>query len=309
MDITDDIEGLRTPGPKKKYLTQQDVEAIKIHAARGMTVSELASIVSVSKSSFYNMLQEEEGLRELINRAKALAKSKVAKRAYDRALDDDKSNRFWLTHQGGWAPARADGVTINNSLNIQNNEQNNSINVEYNAFEGMSKEEIEHYRNLPPEKMLAILNIKNPSMEPEAPLPHKNFPVEKDKSRKAFTLDKPEQNEIAIPEKATKKSIIVENNSPEHVDAVKNDLFHQIIKDNFRIVEIVKGTPNRKQSFLYRSTIDDILAKEYKIKSNNDRSAFYRYLTRTFPVKDARLHDPISKERPKAIVGMKLKKR
>lgn len=151
---------------QKRALTQDDVETLKRLASHGTTEKNMAFYLRMSPDTFRRIKKEHPLVADLVNESRAKSHSKIAERAYNRAMEEDSMTKFVLSNQvDGWKKDPA-------QVNIQNNVQNNAkggftVNEQDDeAFlSNFDKADLEHYANLPADQVLAILKNDDPYSE------------------------------------------------------------------------------------------------------------------------------------------------
>lgn len=89
--------------PRRKLkLTPEMVETIERMAGLGSTLRDIAYVLDVSKSTLERWL-EDETVRAHYEKGRAIAKEKIARKLWDKAMEGDTASLiFWLKAQAGW---------------------------------------------------------------------------------------------------------------------------------------------------------------------------------------------------------------
>jgi predicted transcriptional regulator len=83
--------------------TNYDLFQVEVLSGLGLTISEIATVIGISKRTMERRLADSPEFAIARTRGKAFANLKIARRAYDLAINGSVPMiKFWLTTQARW---------------------------------------------------------------------------------------------------------------------------------------------------------------------------------------------------------------
>ena len=268
-----DIELIgKTMAREKKGLSEDDLVTIKRAAGLQMNRTQIAALLGMDPSTLRRLEREYPSVSILIEQERTQRISPLAERALQRAEEDDGMNRWVLERKGGWENPNSGtrvSITNQNSQTIEEGEGNKLL-------DSLSEAELDHYRSLKPEDMLAILGMQDPSYE----LPDSSG-ISLEPSVDELDVQLP-QNDTPVLDEPT-EDLPKEGSSRD----LKEQVYNRMIGELLITPGMKGGVPFMKQPNISSEDLD-FLMREQGITNTRDKKIFT----------DLLLSKGVSKKRP-----------
>jgi hypothetical protein len=100
------VEKKQKPGPQPKTLTDEQMKQVEAMAGYGLSVPQIAHCIGFAVRTFEKRVEEDEELKECLERGRAKAFVQVAQACFRMASSGKKEHQaatfFWLKTRGGW---------------------------------------------------------------------------------------------------------------------------------------------------------------------------------------------------------------